>query len=99
MVAVGAAGVPGRGGQSEAILIFTAFLPQFVDPARPMAPLFAVLGALFLLLEMVAIAIYAWMGARMRQWFAQPRGKRLFNRGCAGLLAGAGLGLLLARRS
>lgn len=86
-------------GNPKAILIFTAFLPQFVDPARPMAPLFAVLGALFLLLEMVAIAIYAWMGARMRQWFAQPRGKRLFNRGCAGLLAGAGLGLLLARRS
>jgi threonine/homoserine/homoserine lactone efflux protein len=34
----------------------------------------------------------------MRHWFAQPRGKRLFNRGCAGLLAGAGLGLLLSRR-
>jgi threonine/homoserine/homoserine lactone efflux protein len=85
-------------GNPKAILIFTAFLPQFVDPSRAMAPQFAVLGALFLLLEVVAMAIYSWMGARMRHWFAQPRGKRLFNRGCAGLLAGAGLGLLLSRR-
>jgi len=86
-------------GNPKAILIFTAFLPQFVDPARPMATQFAVLGVLFLLLEVVAMAIYAWMGVHLRQWFTQPRGKRIFNRGCAGLLASAGLGLLLSRRT
>ncbi|HEY1150468.1 MAG TPA: LysE family translocator [Pseudoduganella sp.] len=86
-------------GNPKAILIFTAFLPQFVDPSRPMAPQFAVLGALFLALEVVAMAIYSWMGARMRDWITQPRGKRIFNPSCAGLLAGAGLGLLLSRRS
>ena len=86
-------------GNPKAILIFTAFLPQFVDPSRPMAPQFAVLGALFLALEVVAMAIYSWMGAHMRHWITHPRGKRIFNRSCAGLLAGAGLGLLLSRRS
>lgn len=86
-------------GNPKAILIFTAFLPQFVDPSRAMAPQFAVLGALFLLLETVALVMYAWMGIHLRQWFARPRGKRIFNRGCAGLLAGAGVGLLLARRT
>jgi threonine/homoserine/homoserine lactone efflux protein len=86
-------------GNPKAILIFTAFLPQFVDPAQPMAVQFTVLGALFLALEMAAIAIYSWMGARLRRWFAQPRGKRIFNRSCAGLLASAGLGLLLSRRA
>jgi threonine/homoserine/homoserine lactone efflux protein len=85
-------------GNPKAILIFTAFLPQFVDPAQPMAPQFTVLGALFLALEMAAIAIYAWMGTKLRRWFAQPRGKRLFNRACAGLLASAGIGLMLSRR-
>lgn len=85
-------------GNPKAILIFTAFLPQFVDPAQAMAPQFAVLGLLFLLLEMAAIAMYCWMGTRLRGWFARPRGKRIFNRGCAGLLASAGLGLLLSRR-
>jgi len=85
-------------GNPKAILIFTAFLPQFVDPAQPMAMQFTVLGVLFLMLEMAAIAIYAWMGTKLRRWFAQPRGKRIFNRACAGLLASAGVGLMLSRR-
>lgn len=86
-------------GNPKAILIFTAFLPQFVNPAQPMARQFAILGALFLALEMAAIAIYSFMGTHLRRWFAQPRGKRIFNRGCAGLLSAAGLGLLLSRRA
>lgn len=85
-------------GNPKAILIFTAFLPQFVDPARDVAAQFTVLGASFLLLEIVAIAIYAWMGRHLRRWFASPRGKRVFNRTSAALLGGAGVGLLLARR-
>jgi hypothetical protein len=49
-------------GNPKAILLFTAFLPQFVDPSRPVPAQFAVLGALFLLLEWIAIGAYAWMG-------------------------------------
>lgn len=86
-------------GNPKAILIFTAFLPQFVDPARAMAPQFVLLGGLFLVFEMVAIAVYAAIGSRLRRWFEQPRSRRIFNRTCAGLLAGAGTGLLLARRA
>jgi len=85
-------------GNPKAILIFTAFLPQFVDPAGDVAAQFTVLGTSFLLLEVVAIAIYAWMGRHLRRWFASPRGKRVFNRTSAALLGGAGVGLLLARR-
>ncbi len=85
-------------GNPKAILIFTAFLPQFVDPARPMLAQFAILGALFLLLEWVAIALYASCGVYLRNWFASRSGQRIFNRGCAGLLAAAGVGLLFARR-
>jgi len=86
-------------GNPKAILIFTAFLPQFVDPAQPMGPQFLMLGALFLGLEWIAICAYAYMGLHMRRWFAEPRGKRLFNRGCALLLSGAASVLLMARRS
>lgn len=85
-------------GNPKAILIFTAFLPQFVDAGRDVTPQFAALGALFLALELVAIAAYAWMGLHLRRWFATPRGKRLFNRTSGTLLAGAGVGLLLSRR-
>lgn len=86
-------------GNPKAILIFTAFLPQFINPAQPVAPQFAVLGAMFLAFEWVAIAVYAYMGLHLRRWFARPRGKRIFNRSCSVLLAGAGLGLLVSRRA
>ena len=86
-------------GNPKAILIFTAFLPQFVDPSQAVTPQFALLGALFLALEWVAIASYAYMGLHMRRWFSQPGGKRVFNRCCAGLLAAAASVLLMARRA
>ena len=86
-------------GNPKAILIFTAFLPQFVDSTQAVSPQFAVLGALFLVLEWIAIGAYAYMGLHMRRWFAEPRGKRIFNRCCAGLLSAAASVLLMARRS
>ena len=86
-------------GNPKAILLFTAFLPQFVDQAGAVTEQFAVLGVLFLALECLAIAIYAWMGIHARRLFARPSGKRLFNRVCAGLLASAASVLLVARRA
>ena len=88
-------------GNPKAILIFTAFLPQFVsvNSATSVAEQFAWLGAMFLLLEWLAIAIYAWLGAYMQRWFSQPARRRLFNRVSASLLACAGVGLLAARRA
>lgn len=85
-------------GNPKAILIFTAFLPQFVDPAGNVGFQFLVLGVLFLMLEWVAIAGYAYFGSVLRHWFSRPSMRRLFNRVCSGLLAGAGIGLLLARK-
>ncbi len=86
-------------GNPKAILLFTAFLPQFVDPGRPVPAQFAVLGVLFLSLEWIAISAYAYMGLHMRRWFAEPRGKRIFNRCCAVLLSAAASVLLLAKRA
>lgn len=86
-------------GNPKAILLFTAFLPQFVDHSLAIGGQFAQLGALFLLLECVAIGLYAYMGIHARRLFAKPSGKRLFNRVCAGLLASAASFLLVARRA
>lgn len=83
----------------KAILIFTAFLPQFINPAHDVAPQFAVLGVLFLILEMIALAGYALIGLHLRRWFSEPKGKRLFNRICAVLLSGAASILLATRRT
>jgi threonine/homoserine/homoserine lactone efflux protein len=85
-------------GNPKAILIFTAFLPQFVDPSGHVGFQFLIIGALFLFLEWVAIAAYAYFGSVLRHWFSLPSMRRLFNRVCSGLLGSAGVGLLLARR-
>lgn len=48
-------------GNPKAILIFAAFFPQFVDPSQ-YAVSYAVLGAIFLGLEALAMLAYALMG-------------------------------------
>jgi threonine/homoserine/homoserine lactone efflux protein len=86
-------------GNPKAILLFTAFLPQFVDRSGVITTQFAQLGAMFLALECIAIGLYCYMGVYARRLFAKPSGKRWFNRICAGLLAGAASFLLVARRA
>ncbi len=87
-------------GNPKVILIFTAFLPQFIDATAPAMAQFADLGAWFLLLEWVAIAAYAAIGADLRRLVCRtPAAPVGFNRVCAALLGTAGVGLLAARRS
>ncbi len=85
-------------GNPKAILLFTAFLPQFVDRSGTITTQFAQLGAMFLVLECIAIGLYSWMGVHARRLFAKPSGKRWFNRVCAALLASAASFLLVTRR-
>ena len=85
-------------GNPKAMLIFTAFLPQFIDARASSGLQFLILGSVFLLLEWLAIAVYAYVGAYLRRRFTEIRFRRRFNRGCAAMLGGAGVGLLLMRR-
>ncbi|WP_271274125.1 LysE family translocator [Aliamphritea hakodatensis] len=85
-------------GNPKAILIFTAFLPQFINPAQQIGLQFFILGGAFLILEWIAIAAYGCFGVYLRKWFAAPGKRKLFNRGCSAMLASAGVGLLVARR-
>jgi threonine/homoserine/homoserine lactone efflux protein len=85
-------------GNPKAILVFTAFLPQFVDIAKPILPQFAVLGASFLVLEWVAIALYSWAGMYLGKWLVRVTVRRWFNRCCGAFLGGVGVSFLLVRR-
>lgn len=84
-------------GNPKAILIFTAFFPQFVDRAHYAAS-FTLLGAIFLLLELVAIGIYAALGARLGRVANQPRVLRWLNRVSGSMMIGFGVTLALLRR-
>ncbi|VXB85157.1 Lysine exporter protein LysE/YggA [Burkholderia sp. 8Y] len=84
-------------GNPKAILVFTAFFPQFVDRSA-YATSFAMLGAIFLLLELVAIVIYAALGARVGSLSRGARGFKWFNRVSGALMVGFGVMLALVRR-
>jgi threonine/homoserine/homoserine lactone efflux protein len=84
-------------GNPKAILVFTAFFPQFVDRAHYAAS-FALLGATFLVLELVAIAVYALLGARLGTLSGGATRLRWFNRASGSLMIGFGLMLALVRR-
>lgn len=81
----------------KAILFFAAFLPQFIDPARPQAAQFALLGALFVVIDTLVMVAYAAAGTQAARLLSQAA-QRALNRVCAAglwLLAGV---LALARR-
>ncbi|KIG10303.1 LysE family translocator [Caballeronia concitans] len=84
-------------GNPKAILVFTAFFPQFVDRSA-YATSFAILGAIFLLLELVAIVIYSALGTRLRSLSRGARGFKWFNRASGALMIGFGLMLAFVRR-
>ncbi|MEO1328202.1 MAG: LysE family translocator [Pseudomonadota bacterium] len=74
----------------KAIAIFAAFFPQFVAPGEPVALQFLALGLAFLLLETVAIAIYAYGGGAMARLLGSARGRRRMRLGTGFALAASG---------
>jgi threonine/homoserine/homoserine lactone efflux protein len=78
----------------KALLLFTAFLPQFVDPTRPAAGQLLVLGPVYIALELMAATLWAFVGHRLEASDLRGRVKRRVDRavgavflGLAGLLA------------
>ncbi|KQX89510.1 LysE family translocator [Variovorax sp. Root473] len=84
-------------GNPKAILVFTAFFPQFVVPGA-YASSYLLLGLTFLVFELVAIALYALLGARMRRLANGSRAMRWFNRVSGSMMVGFGLILAFTRR-
>ncbi len=86
-------------GNPKAILIFTAFFPQFMTPELPSFPQFAVIGGTFLTLETIAIGIYAISGRQLGAFIQSNPGRRLLNRLSGGILMGAGAILAMTKRT
>ena len=74
----------------KGIAFFVAFVPQFVDPARPLLPQVAILEATFVTLAGLNVLGYALLAGRARRAVLRPATLRLLNRAGAGALVGAG---------
>ena len=83
----------------KAVLFFAAFFPQFLDPAAPIVPQFALLALSFVLLEFGVLTACALGVARLAPWLVRSGPARWINRVCGSLFALMGALLLLARRS
>ena len=79
----------------KAILVFSAFLPQFVQPDTGPFKQLLWLGFAFLVLECVAISFYAMLGSRFQSFLATAARRQIFNRVCGVFLGLAGITLLL----
>ncbi|MGC2857711.1 LysE family translocator [Novispirillum sp. DQ9] len=82
----------------KAIVFLAALFPQFLDPARPLAPQVAILAATFAVCEFVWIMAYATGGDRLVPLLQRAGFGRPVNRLSGGMLIGAGLLLAAVRR-
>jgi homoserine/homoserine lactone efflux protein len=77
----------------KALLFFTAFLPQFIDPARSLFVQFVIMAGTFAALEIAAEVFIASMAQRISPWLR--RVGRRFNQACGGVFVTIGLALPL----
>ncbi len=82
----------------KAILFFAAFFPQFLNPAQPMAPQFAILALTFMAFEFTVLTLCALGVARIVPLLKSSGPVKWINRICGGLFTLMGGLLLLTRR-
>lgn len=83
----------------KAILFFAAFFPQFLNPAQPMAPQFAILALTFMAFEFTVLTLCALGVARLVPLLKTSGPVKWINRICGGLFTLMGGLLLFTRRS
>jgi homoserine/homoserine lactone efflux protein len=82
----------------KTIAFFTAFLPQFIDPALPVGRQLLVMCVSSVMLGGVLDSGWAVAAGAGRAWFMKPKHNRLLARISGAVLVGGGVWLSLARR-
>ncbi|MCP4391415.1 MAG: LysE family translocator [Gammaproteobacteria bacterium] len=82
----------------KSIVFFIALLPQFISAAHPAVPQLWILGVTFVVLATIGATSYALFAASIRRFLASPRAQKAYGYVGGGLLCGAGLWALSAKR-
>ncbi|PAU89735.1 threonine transporter RhtB [Pseudomonas sp. WN033] len=83
----------------KAVVFMLAVLPQFINPAQPLLPQYGVMALTMVGVDLVVMAGYTGLAAKVLRLLRSPGQQRLVNRGFAGLFAGAAGLLALVKRS
>jgi homoserine/homoserine lactone efflux protein len=76
-----------------------AVLPQFLDVSRPLLSQYLIMGLTMITVDLIVMAGYTGLAARVLRLLRSPRQQRLLNRTFAGLFAAAAGMLTLVRRA
>jgi threonine/homoserine/homoserine lactone efflux protein len=82
----------------KAVLFFAAFFPQFLNPAAPFVPQFAILALTFMAFEFTVLTCCALGVSRIAPLLRSSHAVRWFNRVSGGLFTLMGSLLLFTRR-
>jgi threonine/homoserine/homoserine lactone efflux protein len=80
----------------KAILYWTALLPPFLDPSRPIRGQLVLLLSIGIGVDIVVLGAYALGAAGMRRWMSDPRHGRRLNVVAGALFAVTGTALMIA---
>lgn len=83
----------------KAIVFMLAVLPQFLDPQAPLLAQYLVMGLTMICVDLIVMAGYTGLAARVLRVLRTPRQQRLMNRTFATLFVGAAALLATVRRA
>ncbi|MEH6672275.1 LysE family transporter [Halopseudomonas sp.] len=83
----------------KAVVFMLAVLPQFLDPAAPMAGQYLIMAATMIAVDLIVMAGYTGLASRVLRLLSSPRQQRMLNRIFAGLFGGAAALLATVRRA
>ena len=83
----------------KGILFMLAVLPQFIDPAKPQLPQYAICAATIFCTDLVVMSAYTAFAARVLRALREPHHVRWINRTFGGLFVAAGALLATFKRA
>jgi homoserine/homoserine lactone efflux protein len=88
-----------NGTNPKATVFLLAVLPQFIDPARPVALQYAICAATLFVIDIPIMGSYTYFAARVLKRLREPRQIRWMNRLFGGLFMAAGGVLAMFKRA
>ena len=83
----------------KALLFMLAVLPQFINPHSPLLPQYLIITATMITVDLLVMAGYTGLAARVLRLLRTPKQQRRMNRTFAGLFLGAATLLATIRRA